>query len=141
MLLEAADGQHSHPRLTLPLIARGRRGEFQGSLGNLPVATQRFLQEPFQHDVVMDWGFRAQRTRQGPSLKEQVWCWIEGGAFFTFAYAHRSTSSSPGPAASEELRASWLARAPWTVAASSAVLAPDLCSRTVHDLVAGRTSC
>jgi hypothetical protein len=109
---------------------------FRGCLGNLPSATQRFLQEPFQHDVVVNSGFRAQRAWTGPWLKEQVWCWIEGRAFFSFAYAHRSVNlPTRSPQGWENIDSNWLAHLPWTVAASAAVLATDACSRTVHDVV------
>ena len=108
---------------------------FRGCLGNLPIATQRFVQEPFQHDVVVNSDFRAQWARTGSLLKEQVWCWIEGRAFFSFAYAHRSANiPTPSPPGWTDIDASWLVHLPWTVAASATVLATDSCSRTVHDL-------
>lgn len=104
----------------------------RSDFGNLPLATQRFLVEPFVQS-----GKRPQRAElygrtrvEGRRLVETLWTYFFNARRLSFAFLQRSVAVRGGHARDQDLwsaspEASALTGAPWDLAAFTAPVVKD----------------
>jgi hypothetical protein len=87
--------------------------DFRGELGNLPPATQTFIQQPFLSDQPLEWDYRTTRSPKDDWIAEHVWCWVIGSRYLSFVSAERWAFTGRSVGFSDARASAALALQPW----------------------------